>query len=158
MKESIGSTASLNIVLAFIAIVFAFLAATLSYYKAFKVNNIIVNSIEKYEGLNDLAKEEINNRLDSIGYQRYDGSCKSKKEFDDTVYNRVYNDNGLCIYMANIGKSYQYAITSYMTINLPIFSEFIKIPVNTFTDEIYGCYGNIEEFTSYNGSRISCID
>lgn len=28
-----------------------------------------------------------------------------------------------------------------MTINLPIVSEFIKIPINTVSNEIYGCYG-----------------
>ena len=59
MKESIGGTASLNIALAFISIVFAFLAAALSYYKAFKVNNIISNAIEKYEGFNELSINEM---------------------------------------------------------------------------------------------------
>lgn len=166
MKESIGGTASLNIALAFISIVFAFLAATLSYYKAFKVNNIINNAIEKYEGYNDLAVKEINERLNSIGYQRFDTECKStirlNEKDDNSVYNPVTNINsidvdGICVYMRNNvkKKSYQYLVVSYMTINVPIVSEFIKIPVKTVTNEIYGCYGNNEEFISYNG-KISC--
>lgn len=144
MKESIGSTASLNIALAFIAIVFAFLAATLSYYKAFKVNNIISNAIEKYEGFNELSINEINEKLSSIGYERF-SNCPQTKQFDDKDYNLVTTNNvdGICIYFYNDAERhvYQYGIVTYMTINLPIVSEFINIPVNTISEEIYGCYG-----------------
>lgn len=150
MKESIGGTASLNIALAFIAIVFAFLAATLSYYKAFKVNNIITNAIEKYEGVNDLSINEINLKLNSIGYQRYDSNCSKTKKIHGTTYTRIDNDNlnGLCVYFHNskTKKNYEYAVVTYMTINLPIVSEFVKIPINSVTKEIYGCYGINEKY------------
>lgn len=149
MKESIGSTASLNIALTFIAIVFAFLAATLSYYKAFKVNNIITNSIEKYEGFNNLSRDDINLKLNSIGYQRYDVNCPDTKNFKGLEFMLV-NDNidGVCIFFHNdeVNKTYEYGITTYMTINLPIVSEFIKIPINTVSDQIYGCYGNNSKY------------
>ena len=142
MKESIGGVASLNIALAFIAIVFAFVAATLSYYKAFKVNNIINNAIERYEGFNDASINEINLKLNSIGYQRFDVDCDNSNS-DYTLDQRSLQIKGICVYLNNNpdSKTYKYKITSYMTINLPIISEFIKIPVNTVTNEIYGCYG-----------------
>lgn len=154
MKESIGGTASLNIALAFIAIVFAFLAASLSYYKAFKVNNIITNSIEKYEGLNQLSINEINLQLNSIGYQRYDSDCNPNKKFGDKNFQLVNSDiNGVCIYFSNDdnSKTYQYGITTYMTINLPIVSEFIRIPINTLSNGIYGCYGNNTSYDTIDG-------
>ena len=158
MKESIGGTASLNIALTFIAIVFAFLAASLSYYKAFKVNNIITNSIEKYEGFNDLSINEINIQLNSIGYQRYSSNCSNTRNFKGNKFNLV-NDNidGVCIYFYNddSSKMYQYGITTYMTINLPIVSEFIKIPINTVTNMIYGCYGNNDSYIA-NEVEIKC--
>ncbi len=147
MKESIGSTASLNIIFAFIAIVFAFLAATLSYYKAFKVNNIITNSIEKYEGLNNLSISEINGKLTSIGYQRYSTNCAETRSFNGKTFKRIDNNNisGVCIYLYNDSttKYYEYGIVTYMTINLPIISDLVKIPINTVTNEIYGCYGSV---------------
>ena len=153
MKESIGGTASLNIALVFIAIVFAFLAASLSYYKAFKVNNIITNSIEKYEGFNDLSINEINMQLNSIGYQRYDVNCSETRNFKGVEFSLV-NDNidGVCIYFHNDSdnKTYEYGITTYMTINLPIVSEFIKIPINTVTNEIYGCYGMNDSYGEFS--------
>lgn len=146
MKESIGSTASLNIALAFIAIVFAFLAATLSYYKAYKVNNVIVNALEKYEGYNELAINEINQKLESLGYQRIVGTCPSEKRFggkDFRLDSNVNNGNGYCVYHHKGDNHYdEYGVTTYMTINLPIVSDFIKIPINTVTHDIYRCYGN----------------
>lgn len=153
MKESIGSTASLNIVFAFIAIVFAFLAASLSYYKAFKVNNIITNSIEKFEGINDYSINEINTKLDSIGYQRYSGDCPSTRSFNGKTFALVESEKlrGLCfyIYKDNLSKYYEYGITTYMTINLPIVSDFIKIPVNTVSKNMYGCYGLNYSFSEF---------
>lgn len=150
MKESIGGTASLNIALAFISIVFAFLAAALSYYKAFKVNNIITNSIEKYEGYNSLSIKEINEKLSSIGYQKYNVDCSENKIFNGKEYSLITDDNlvnssvvsGICVYFSGVtDDSYQYGVTTYMTINLPIVSEFIKIPINTVTSETYKCFG-----------------
>lgn len=159
MKESIGSTASLNIALTFISIVFAFLAATLSYYKAFKVNNIITNAIEKYEGYNELSINEINVKLDSIGYQRFNVDCKSLKEFKGKEYSLIKDEDifnvspvsGICVYFSgDLGEKYQYGITTYMTINIPVVSDFIKIPINTVTKETYGCYGKNTKFGKFN--------
>ena len=145
MKESIGSTASLNIIFAFIAIVFAFLAASLSYYKAFKVNNIITNTIEKYEGYNQLSIDEINNKLSSIGYQRFSGNCPNDKSFNGHSFSLVEDNSieGICVYINNDSNNdfYQYGIITYMTINLPILNELVKIPITTVTNEIYKCYG-----------------
>ena len=144
MKESIGSTASLNIVLTFIAIVFAFLAASLSYYKAFKINNIVKNSIEKFEGYNELAISEINNRLTSLGYQRINVNCDKNEKFGGQEYELKESGNGLCIYFYNDSstKSYKYGVVSYMSINMPFVGQFLKIPIKTTTDYIYGCYGS----------------
>ena len=52
----------------FIIIVFGLITATLSYYKGFKVNTHILYSIQKFEGYNSLARKEINNYLNGIGY------------------------------------------------------------------------------------------
>ena len=161
MKESIGSTASLNIVLTFIAIVFAFLAGTLSYYKAFKVNNVIINSIEKFEGYNTLSRGEILTKLSGLGYQMVDSSCSETKNFNGEEFTLLKKDSdsdkGYCVYFYNNRKDkyYQYGIVTYMTINLPIISDFVRIPVNTVSDEIYGCYGYND---SYGEGKFSCLN
>lgn len=68
MRESIGTSFTLNFIVLFIFLVFAFLAGTLSYYKAYRVNNYIINAIEKYEGYNEYSKAEIKKGLTAIGY------------------------------------------------------------------------------------------
>ena len=147
MKESIGSTASLNIIFTFIAIVFAFLAGTLSYYKAFKVNNIIVNSIEKFEGFNSLSISEINSKLSSLGYQRFSGNCDNNVTYGNLEYNLDFDTNrtvdGICIYINSDTDTHndQYLVVTYMSINLPIVGDFLKLPVRTVTSPIYRCYG-----------------
>lgn len=151
MKESIGSTASLNIVLVFLAVVFAFIAASLSYYKAFKVNNIIVNSIEKYEGFNDKAIAEIDVKLDSIGYKRINLSCSNEPIlYNKRYYNLVDKESGkgICIYFNQNqeNKTYSYLVVTFMTIDLPVIKNFMNFPIKTVTNEMYGCYGKNQSY------------
>ena len=92
MKESVGYTVTLNIMIVFIAIIVAFLCAALIYFKSNKVSNIITTAIEKYEGYNVTAINEINMNLTSIGYNKKQINCaatiedkgaKSQKPADD---------------------------------------------------------------------------
>ena len=50
MKDAIGSTWLTGIVIIFIALFAGFLAYSISYTKAFRVNNEIINIIETNEG------------------------------------------------------------------------------------------------------------
>lgn len=132
MRQSIGMSQQLNLIIIFILIVFALIAASLSYYKAFKINNVITDSIEKYEGYNDFAIPEITNNLSSLGYQQLSVACKSGN------LSRV---DGYCVYESDIVRkddnviSYSYKVTTYMYIDLPIIN-MLKIPVNTSTAQI----------------------
>lgn len=138
MRQGMGMTITINIVLIFIAIVFAFLAATLSYYKAFKVNNLIVNSIEKFEGYNDLSKAEIENLLGTLGYTAVDKiECEQTKNNGQLHALNSSNNYQYCIYRhANEGNKYSYGVLTYIRVELPLVSLF-KLPIYTKTDEIY---------------------
>ena len=98
MSTSIGHTFLYNLIILFIIIIFAFLSGTLSYYKAFKVNNRIVYIIEKYEGYNEFAKTEIDTLLSNLGYSVESPNCKTdyKKMYlvDNFEYNYKY-----CVYI-----------------------------------------------------------
>ena len=50
MKEAIGSTWLMGMIITFIAIFSGFLAYSISYTKAFRVKNEVINIIEKNEG------------------------------------------------------------------------------------------------------------
>lgn len=137
MRESIGSTALYNIIIVFIAIIFSLIIGTLVYYKAFKVNKAIISSIEKYEGYNPLAIEEINSQLSSIGYLRRDlGNCPKKK--GETA---LENTSGYsyCVYrFVRNKKYYAFGVISYVVFDMPfVDANMFKFAIYAETDDIY---------------------
>lgn len=131
MKQGMGFSVTINIIAVFIVVTFAFLVASLNYYKAYKVNNAIADSIEKYEGLNELAKKEISNKLISLGYVNGSGRC-TDGNLNDTVYN-------YCVYQEKNDKTgkYKYKIVTFLNFNIPIINQTLNIPVKTYTKAIY---------------------
>ena len=130
MKESIGYTVTLNIMIVFITIVVAFLCAALIYFKSNKVSNIITTAIEKYEGYNTLAISEINMNLDSVGYNKKQITCEDEVtdlaadntcRLQDPNYlggNETPGQNGYCVYECEInnGEYHFYKIRTNMTV------------------------------------------
>lgn len=143
MRESIGSTFLYNMIIIFIVIVFAILAATLTYYKAYKVNTRVITSIEKYEGYNDLARTEIDNTLTTIGYMFKEGTkCPTKKnggtlETEDKKFR-------YCVYYSKEdSKHYSYGVITYITIDIPIVNRALSIPIYTKSNRIYKFGSNL---------------
>ena len=145
MSGPIGHTFMYNIILTFIFIVFAFLIGTLTYYKGFKVNNRIVGSIEKYEGYNELALEEIKRTLSNFGYFSGYGDCE--QEYKGMYLIEVGDEeHNYCIYASynpdeprtypKSGSYYQYGVLTYMRIDVPL-ADKIRIPIFTRTNRIY---------------------
>ncbi len=139
MSGPIGHTFLYNLIIIFIVIVFAFLSGTLSYYKAFKVNNRIVHALEKYEGYNELSKSEIDVVLGNLGYSLENANCsheyKNMYLIDSLGENYKY-----CVYIDDLnpqkGSYYTYGVLTYMNLNLPIIN-VIDIPVFSRTNRLY---------------------
>lgn len=90
MRESISYTFLLNIVIIFVFTCFAIVMGILSYYKAFRANTIISETIEKYEGYNCVSAEEIARKLGNISYNTpFNVNCNGKGEncMTDTAQN-----------------------------------------------------------------------
>ena len=139
MKQSIGLTYTLNFIIIFIVITFAFLFGIMSYYKAFKVNSRISNAIENHEGYNSLSKSEIDNVLNTIGYKKGKESC-STREYKKNDYNSIStNDYAICIYEYPVQKSgyFRYGIVTYIYLDIPIVGKTLKLPIYTETEKIY---------------------
>lgn len=137
MRESIGSAFLYNIIIVFIIIVFAFLAGTLSYAKAFKVNTRIVSAIEKYEGYNSLANTEINKILQTLGYRVGNNSNCPTREGRHALTNISANYR-YCVYEFNEGNGYRtYGVVTYMSMDIPIVGGVMQIPVYSRTIRLY---------------------
>ena len=143
MKESVGYTLTLNIAITFIIIVFAFLSAAIIYFKSNKIGNSVVNSIEKYEGYNSQAINEINIHFVGLGYSRSKINCANvpsgceNKTVDDAGLVTDASENGYCVYYCSVGDYYYYRVKSNMSINIPILNELFTIPVYSNTNEMY---------------------
>ena len=100
MRESIGSVFLYNIIILFVIIVFGLLSATVSYYKAFKVNERLLYSLDKFEGYNQFSREEMETFLSSIGYTyNPDGQTDCPEEKDGGILVRSKDAKYLyCVY------------------------------------------------------------
>lgn len=167
MKESISYTFLLNTVIIFIFVCLAIVMGIFSYYRAFKANTIIINAIEKYEGYNCLAQDEIARKLGTASYQTpFDVDCKDRygkpcttdtgRNYAVVSYNLDYNEgnfigdtddfdvepddinmNGKYDGNGNMTKRYQYGVYTYMYVDMPVISGMLKIPFFAKTRTMY---------------------
>ncbi len=145
MKESIGLTVTINIVIIFLLVAFVFVVGIISYSKAFKAASLIVKSLEKFEGYNELSLEDMNKNLYTLGYERGDSSkCPSTKNSTIGEGNLVTLTEGesfdYCIYLFdNDGddKHYSYGVVTYMTLDFSMFNMKAKFAVYAKTTRIY---------------------
>ena len=147
MKESVGYTVTLNIVITFIIILFTFLSAALIYFKSNKVSNVITETIEKYEGYNNYAKTEVNNRLKSIGYNKKKVNCSNyyrgigAKERNNCSTSLTDGTDGYCVFVCRElydGECYYYyKISTNMMVNVPIVNNILDIPIFSNTNRLY---------------------
>lgn len=148
MREGMGSVFLYNLIIVFIVITFGFLSASLSYMKAFKVNGKIANSLEKYEGYNDLSNKEITETLSLIGYKLGTPKCERRKHngvsYDAvvTIQGSVYHDYCIYEYMNSKNGDYKngyftYGILTYTYLDIPILGGIFKIPVYSETESIF---------------------
>ncbi len=136
MREAIGNSLLLSIVVFFVGLIIVFFVGILSYSKAYKVKNRIVEIIEKYETYegNIEVENEIISSLSEMGYQL--GSCKDPDAYNGNVNNSGYK---YCIYRIDTEKEgqYYYKVTTYVQFYFPIVGEWINPPVTSET-KIFG--------------------
>ena len=149
MKESIGYTVTLNIIIVFLIIIFTFLSAILVYFKSNKISNVITETIEKYEGYNTYAKNEISSKLTSWGYNKNNVNCDKyyskigKKERSNCSISLTDGSEGYCVFVCREFMNeeeewyYYYKISTNMMINIPIINNLLNIPIFSNTNRLY---------------------
>lgn len=161
MRESIGATWILQLVIVFMLIFVAFLALSVNYTKAYKIKNEVVTIIEKYEGVSSNREgsiEIINNYLRYYNYQTM-GSCEEG-------YYGVNNLNSTNIDPAGRNQKYYYCvkrndtssdthndranyeIITFFQFNLPFVGDLFTFRVNGTTIDINFPNDDIPEILS----------
>ena len=141
MKEAVGGTFMIYVLLIFLAVYITFVAVALNYAKAFRVKNSVIDIIEQNEGMDD---DDFNNRS---GSRLDDGSVTSLinaklKDYsyfvsltDENVRDYCNNnpnskfDLGYCISRIGDGREY-YQVVTFVQIKFPFWEDFnITIPI-----------------------------
>ena len=85
MRQTIGGTWILQLMVLFILLFVGFIILTLNYSRTVKIKNEMIDMFEKYEGLNDASIELVN---DYLTYNTYNvvGVCVPDGEDPTGVY------------------------------------------------------------------------
>lgn len=147
MREAIGGTWVMQLVIIFMLIFVAFLALSLNYSKAFQMKNEMLSIIEKYEGVNDKSITIINNYLSKNGYN-VKNSCPRNsygvKDLSNNSGSKVNNNNKDYYYCIQKIKSpsekhskkafYRVNISFYF--NLPVIGDIFKFTIEGNTNDV----------------------
>lgn len=156
MKEAMGGTWLTGLVIIFIVLFASFLAYSISYTKAFRTKNEILNLIERNEGFTVSR-----NNLDNIS----DSDLKNDKSVEGKAFAFIkamgYNysvfdgtndpctrDNlgklqkgGYCLikFCPSTGESEKvyYKVTTFISLSIPIFDLSINLPISGETKALY---------------------
>jgi len=150
MRESLGGSMLLNLVIIFAGLVIVFFIGILSYSKAYRVKNRIVEIIEKYgayevlDSGNNLVTGEINPDLSAAGYNTSNPTrCNNVKaslineengrysadELSDNLNKYGYN---YCVFRSNKSLNSTgnyYVVVTFIHFEVPIIGDLLTFPV-----------------------------
>ena len=135
MRNAIGNALLFNIVITMIILIIAFLAGSLSYTKAFRVKNNILNSVEKNNGYN---QEEIDALLSEVGYRVNSQGMQNCEVLGKggVVLNTASNYR-YCIVKYTVTHGVYYGVTAYMYFDIPLINSLLEFPVYGESKVIY---------------------
>lgn len=128
MREAIGGSLLMKLVMFFVVIYVAFFAIAINYSITFRVKNQIINLIEAYEGMEG-ASSHIEDYVSKVGY--------FKTAVGDVSYNNADCNNGYCISEISTVRGKYYKVTTYVTFDFPVLGRFSNFPVTGETRVIY---------------------
>ena len=153
MKDAMGGTWLTGLVIIFIALFAGFLAYSISYTKAFRAKNEIINIIEKNEGftyssdsarLHDFNLEQLKTDtstegkafafIKALGYD-YDTAEQAGCNGDGTMQNGGYCLKKFCPTDGN-GKIY-YKVTTFIALTIPVIEVTVKLPISGETKTMF---------------------
>ena len=137
MNSSIGNAGLLYIVIFIFSIIVLIIVGAVSYTKAYRIKNRIVQSIE-YKG--SYEQDLVVRDLRLIGYQTNLSQTCDNITVKGEIYSNLNNSgykycvykicvNGMDRYDECIDGAHYYKVTTYIHINLPLVENLITVPV-----------------------------
>lgn len=152
MKDAVGSSLLLYLVIIILGVVGTIIIATNAYSKAYKAKNSIISTIDQYYEVENkdcfngesACIDAINNDLKERSYfLKVKNPCQNnniKNHYKDNeeeiepllVYPKSDDDfKGYCVYkfQVNAANDYYYSIVTFSYLNIQPFGSLFKIPV-----------------------------
>lgn len=138
MREAIGSSFLVNVIIVFIAVIMLLLVGSLSYSRTFKIKNKIIDIIEKYEDYNASAAAEIEQLLSNMGYRvNAYGRQSCKTNGDGEALNEYASNYRYCVVEYTSDRGVYYGVTAYIYFEIPLFSKVLEFPIYGETKTFY---------------------
>lgn len=146
MREAVGNAFLFNFIIVFLVAIIFVLISSISYSKAFKVKNRLVDIVEKYEcyeETNCQSKTEIENVLGEIGY-RVSHKAECETISGKTLLTATNDTNyRYCIYKNDANRGYYYSVIAYAYFEIPLVGGYFEIPIKGDTKVIYTSNGEV---------------
>jgi hypothetical protein len=128
LKDAVGGSLLLNLVVVFTSIVILFFAGIMAYSKAYKAKNKIIEVIESYENYDETVAGVISEDLKLAGYR--DASVQQIRQKCGTTnlnkfgyYYCVYRDNN------SVEEGFSYEVVTYVHFDFPVIGNLLVFPV-----------------------------
>lgn len=147
MRDSLGGSFLLNLVIIFAGVVIALFVSILSYSKAYRIKNRIVEIIEKYgvyekmgtDGKN-IITEELNPDLAAAGYTvSLPRKCANiRTRLINEKYGDVLSENrniygyDYCVFEVTNRANHEgifYVVVSFIHFEIPLIGDWVTLPV-----------------------------
>lgn len=145
MKDAVGGSLLLNLVIIFTSVVILLFVGIMSYSKAYKVKNKIIEIIERNEGYAGVA-DEIHEELKKVGYKVSSGTINSEKCKKDSSRGICENLNTssyqycVCKQLSAVDSGTVYEVITYVQFEFPVIGDVISIPVKGETKVLEKTY------------------
>ena len=139
MKSAVGNSMVVYIILTVLVFMISFFAVSISYSKAFRVNNAIVSSIEMNK---EFVESEVNEVLRQVGY-RVEPLGSSNYCGPNTVNNSSGGNYRYCVYEHTFSRAgytgKYYSVRTYLYFDVPLMGNMFdfRYPINGQTRVIY---------------------
>lgn len=131
MKDAVGGSLLLYLVVIFTSIVILFFAGIMAYSKAYKIKNRIIEVIERNEtyGTNEVL--ELTEELKRAGYR---SATRDQIGSKCGLESLTYTENAghfYCVYLDNSSaeEGYSYEVVTYVHFDMPIIGDMLVFPV-----------------------------
>lgn len=133
MKDAVGGSLLLNIVVIFTSIIILFFVGIIAYTKAFKIKNRIIEVIETHGeytyGQTGSVQDELTLDLSRAGYMTASASQINSKCGTGNL-NKVSSSGHLyCVYPKTNNEGHSYEVVTYIHFSFPVIGDMLTFPV-----------------------------